>query len=326
MNAPRFWYSRSSILPRIALFPASIAYRFGGWLRRCLARPYRAKACVLCVGNVTMGGAGKTPVVIALAQAAARLGIRVAAVSRGYGGALAGPVRVDPAHHGAADVGDEPLLIAAHVPTWISKNRAHGVRAADDDGVDLILLDDGFQNPTVVKDFSILVFDGPTGLGNGAVFPAGPLREPLESALDRTDIGVVIGKDSWDLGAGRLKSLTVHSADLAPVQTAADHDAGRYFAFAGIGIPEKFFATLERLNLNLVERRGYPDHHQYTDRDMNEILDAAARLGAQAITTRKDVVRIPSRFADSIDVLDVDLVFETSDTPETLVKEAMGHG
>ncbi len=308
------------------LWPASLCYRFGAGVRRAFAKPADVGATVLCVGNVTMGGAGKTPVVIALAKAAAELGIETAVVSRGYGGRLAGPVRVDPARHRAADVGDEPLLLASHVTTWIDRDRARGAAAARREGAALILLDDGFQNPTLQKDFSLLVFDGGYGVGNGAVFPAGPLRETVESALQRADMCLLIGEDRRNLRNTVLKDADVRMARLIPDPAACFDKSKKVVAFAGIGIPKKFFETLRSMGFDLADAKSYPDHHKYKNSDLRYLMQKAKTIDASLITTRKDFVRLPPDYTGGVQVLDVSLECDTPGTFETIVREAMSHG
>ena len=326
MKPPGFWQSPHRSLWAAVLWPVTLLYRLGASLRRTVTRPVAVDAKVLCVGNVTVGGAGKTPVVIALAKAAGKQGIRVAIVSRGYGGRLVGPVCVDPTHHSARDVGDEPMLLAAHAPTWISRDRVQGAMAAQTAGADLVLLDDGFQNPSLQKDFSLLVFDGGYGIGNGAVFPAGPLREPVDSALLRADMCLLIGQDERNLTGTVLRDAEVEVARLVPEPSANFERNSPYVAFAGIGIPEKFFRTLRAMGLELAAAVQYPDHYQYTKKDLNELMLEAQKNRASLVTTRKDYVRIPESHTEHVQVLDVALECETAGTMEQIIRKAMDHG
>jgi len=326
VKAPRFWQSDHGSVWQTVLWPAALLYRFGGLIRRATTKPAVVKARILCVGNVTLGGAGKTPVVLALAKTAGEMGIRVGVVSRGYGGRLAGPILVDPRHHTADEVGDEPLLLAAQAPTWISRDRVQGALAAQRDGSELILLDDGFQNPSLHKNYALLVFDGGYGIGNGSVFPAGPLREPVDSALRRADMCLLVGQDRRKLKDTVLKNADVQTARLLPESLTGFESGSRYVAFAGIGIPDKFFQTLRDAKLDLADTIAYPDHYQYTDQDLNDLIMKAKKHQASLLTTRKDFVRVPVGFAEHVQVLDVALKCDTDATLERIVRKAMGHG
>src|SRR5581483_3306434 len=249
MRAPEFW-SKAPGLASALLEPFGMAWQAGARLRRAAARPYRPPVPVVCVGNLVAGGSGKTPVVLALAGIAARLRLGVQIVTRGYGGSLAGPVRVDPAAHVADQVGDEARLLAAAAPCWVARDRAAGVRSAADAGADAILLDDGFQNPFVEKHVSLLVLDAEYGFGNGRVVPAGPLREPVQTGLKRADAVVVLGEGSIPEIVVTSR-LPIFRARLRPVRLLG---AGqRLVAFAGIGRPEKFFASLRAAGAELAE-------------------------------------------------------------------------
>jgi tetraacyldisaccharide 4'-kinase len=262
---------------------------------------------VVCIGNLVSGGAGKTPVALALSDWFTARGVQLHAVIRGYGGRLRGPVRVDPNRHDASAVGDEALLLAMHAPCWVARARAAGVRAAVAEGAGAILLDDGFQNPTVPKTLGLIVVDAGYGFGNGRVIPAGPLRENLRRGLARADAVVMIAAvgEASRTEALRLGSRApVLNAVLAPVN--GEGVAGkRLLAFAGIGRPEKFFATLRTLGAALVGTRTFPDHHPFGDAELEELCRNAARLGAGLVTTTKDIVRVPPARRPGIEVLEV---------------------
>src|SRR5690242_5245426 len=237
---PEFWAHRG--LLSTVLEPAAWVYGQAAAARQRWTTPWRAPVPVICVGNLVAGGAGKTPVALSLAQRLAKRGRRVHILSRGYGGRSPGPLAVDPARHTAADVGDEPLLLAEVAPTWVARDRVAGAKAAIAAGAELLLLDDGFQNPTFAKDLSLVVVDGGYGLGNGRVLPAGPLREPLPRGLARADAIVLMGEDSAGV-APITAEKPLCRARLVPENPG--EVAGRtVVAFAGIGRPEKFFATV----------------------------------------------------------------------------------
>jgi len=306
MQSSDFWRRGADhSLARVAVLLVLI-YRAGAGLRAALARPAPPPIPVLCVGGLTVGGAGKTPTVLALARLLQHEGRAVHLVSRGYGGRLAGPLRVDLARHDAAMVGDEPLLLAAAAPCWIARHRAAGVRAAAAAGAALALLDDGFQNPTIAKTWSLLAIDGEDGFGNGRVLPAGPLRELPQRGLARADAVLLIGEDRRGI-AGRLPpGKPLLRAELVPLLPSAL--AGRrVLAFAGIARPAKFFAALERLPLELVERTGFPDHHPYSTAEIERLIDRAAGLEAIAVTTAKDLVRVPAALRPRVAAIEAEL-------------------
>lgn len=314
MLAPRFW-SRPPGRPGIAarlLAPLAAVWTFE--TRRRLARGpgVQVGVPVVCVGNLTAGGAGKTPTVVVLLDRLAAKGIAVQVVTRGHGGSLPGPVLVDPRRHGAGDVGDEPLLLAAFAPVWVGRDRVAAARAAAAAGAEAIVMDDGFQNPALVKDLSIVVVDAGFGFGNGRVIPAGPLREPVADGLARAGLVLLIGPPedrrrvlaAWpDLGRRPI----VEGA-LAPLATGMDWTGLRALAFAGIGRPEKFYATLRAAGAEVVATRSFADHEPFSPRLLAR-LDAEARhLGAQLVTTEKDAARLPPAFRARALVLPVRLV------------------
>jgi tetraacyldisaccharide 4'-kinase len=290
MRAPDFWSSDSAQAKTCAtlLSPLGAAYALSVRLRRAGARPYRARARVICIGNLTVGGSGKTPVAMAVAEMAARHG-KVAFLSRGYGGRLNGPVVVDPNRHTAKDVGDEPLLLAQRGTAIIARNRAEGARLADKLGAGFIVMDDGFQNFSVTKDLSLLVVDAETGFGNGKIVPAGPLREPVHSGCARADAIILVGNGSPNLP--RI-DVPVFRAKLIPKSYPPLQDE-RVIAFAGIARPEKFFRTLSAQGANLIGTITFDDHHVFTESELWQLKNQARAAGAVLMTTEKDFIRIP---------------------------------
>jgi tetraacyldisaccharide 4'-kinase len=302
LSPPEFW-SRSGLVPSL-LQPAAEAYAALGAARRALTLPWRASVPVICVGNIVLGGAGKTPVAASLARLLGARGRQPHILSRGYGGRATGPLRVDRARHDAEEVGDEPLLLAEEAPVWVARDRAAGAKAAVEAGAGCLILDDGFQNPSLAKDLSLLVIDGTYGLGNGRVVPAGPLREPAAAGLGRADAVILMGEDR--AGIARQVTQPLLKAALVPVN--GSEFAGReVIAFAGIGRPEKFFSTLGDTGAEIVGRHGFPDHHRYREGALARLRDKAAAQGALLVTTEKDRVRLPPAWRGAVASLRVEV-------------------
>jgi tetraacyldisaccharide 4'-kinase len=257
--------------------------------------PYRSRLPVICVGNFTAGGGGKTPTAIAVAKLLAELGAKPAFLTRGYGGTSAGPIPVTDGHS-ADEVGDEPLLLAAAAPTLVSADRAAGAKAIEGSEASVIVMDDGFQNPSLAKDLSLVVVDAAAGIGNGLIMPAGPLRAPLEAQLVRAGALVVIGDGGR---AARLiedftrQGKKVLKARMAPRQDKRWLGVLPVIGFAGIARPEKFFATLRDNGARLIDARAYPDHYRYSERQARSLLKEAKDYNAMLVTTEKDYVRLP---------------------------------
>lgn len=323
LRAPEFWARDDS--PWAALLaPLGELYGAAGRLRAALAAPVRLPRPLLCVGNLTAGGAGKTPVALALAAWFRARGRHPHFLTRGYGGREAGPLRVDPKRHGFRDVGDEALLLARTAPTWVARDRPAGGRAAITAGADLVIMDDGLQNPWLAKDVSLLVIDGHYGLGNGRLIPAGPLREPLAPALARIQAAVVIGPDERRLAERLAPRLPVLSARLVPDPAARALAGKRVLAFAGIGRPGKFFATLEALGCTLVARHGFPDHHPYTPDDIMRLVEAASAAGAVPVTTEKDLARFPPEARPMVTAVRVSLEWRDESALDALLRPVLG--
>ncbi|MDF0522090.1 tetraacyldisaccharide 4'-kinase [Bradyrhizobium yuanmingense] len=297
MREPAFWY-RPRSLQSYALWPLGTFY--GAITARRMSRQgVDAGIPVICVGNYHVGGAGKTPTVLALTKLLRDLGETPVVLSRGYGGRLKGPVMVDRERHDAADVGDEPLMMARDVPVVVARDRLDGVALAKSQGATVILMDDGFQNPALFKDASLIVIDGERGLGNGKVFPAGPLRAPLAAQLARTDALVLIGGGNAanDVAAEIAKRnkpelrarLKPDAASLAPLL------GKRVFAFAGIGDPERFFRTLRASGIDVARTRAFADHHVFSDGEIAALAADAQREQLTLVTTEKDLARLRGR-------------------------------
>ena len=310
IRAPEFW-QRDGWIPAL-LSPLSGAVA-AATARRVERPGFRAAVPVICCGNAGVGGAGKTPLALDLGRRLLRRNWRIAFLTRGHGGRFRGVAAVDPDRDEAERVGDEALLLARLAPTFVAADRAAGAVAALAAGAQILIMDDGLQNPSLQRDLSVLVVDGGAGFGNGRVMPAGPLREPVAAATARCQAAVLIGKDTRGVAA-RLAPLPVLRATMA---TAAP--PGRLLAFAGIGRPEKFFASLREAGAELVETRGFADHHRYRDQEVDALLRRAARLGAALVTTEKDAVRLPRPQRSCVQVAPVRLIWADPADPECLL-------
>ncbi|MEL7149333.1 MAG: tetraacyldisaccharide 4'-kinase [Pseudomonadota bacterium] len=323
MRPPGFWQNPPSApgLLSSALSPLSALYARATARRVAKPPSYTPKIPVVSVGNLNVGGTGKTPTVIALTELLADRKVHI--VSRGYGGEAPGPLRVDIAKHNAKTVGDEPLLLAAFAPTWISRDRAAGVALAEDAGAEIVILDDGHQNPSVPKALSLVTVDASFGFGNGRVLPGGPLREPVPSGLARADVLISIGepaaqqsfKDVW---GGHVQTPHV-TAELRLLETGMDWVGQNVLAFAGIGHPEKFFRTVRATGANLLRAEPLDDHQPLTDALMKRLELEALALDAQLVTTEKDAVRLPESFRKRVLALPVRLrINEQADLKDRL--------
>ena len=294
MRAPSHWQQPPRLLARL-LAPVAALYGLAGRLRARLTVPYRASVPVICLGNVTAGGTGKTPLAIALAERLRAAGHAPVFLTRGYGGHMAGPVLVDPAAMSAAEVGDEALVLARHARTVVARDRRAGANAAVRAGASVIVMDDGYQNPSLHKDVNLLVADAGAGLGNGLLIPAGPLRERPEAALARADALIVVGPgDAADRLANlaRARGLPVFAAALVPAGDTAAIGGKRLLAFAGIGRPQKFFDSLAAAGARVRLTRAFPDHHPFTERQAQALLDDARAHALELVTTEKDMARL----------------------------------
>lgn len=327
---PAFWTNtrmpRHRVLRHI-FTPLSWVWRGVTAARLKMATPYTASIPVICIGNATVGGTGKTPTTLAAFELITThtLAQRPCILTRGYGATQAGPVFIAPASTPDFYAGDEPLLMAKRAPVIISRDRVKGLKLAEDMGFDCVICDDGLQNPHFTKTLSILVIDGPAGFGNGAVLPAGPLRAPLSHALGQVQAAIIIGSDTHQL----KHMITGHSLPVFQAHIVASDtltSAKNYVAFAGIGRPQKFFDTLADLKLNVVEHVSFPDHYLYTEADCTRLQRLAARHNATLVTTEKDWVRLAPDMQAITHFIPVMLQFDTPAPFTHLLQSALRKG
>ncbi|MGQ0741781.1 MAG: tetraacyldisaccharide 4'-kinase [Alphaproteobacteria bacterium] len=298
MRTPDFWTENDwrARAIRTVLSPIGALYGLSVRVKEKTAHPFRPRAKVICVGNLTAGGSGKTPLAIAIGRILSDHGRRVVFLSRGYGGSNTRPMQVARDTHMAWEVGDEPLMLAAVAPTVVSRDRAKGAALADSLGAEIIVMDDGFQNFTVTKDLSVVVVDGEAGFGNRRLIPAGPLRETVGSGLARADAVVVMNP-----GAAALPDVACPTLHARLEVANGPKLAGRkVFAFCGIGRPEKFFQTLAEMGARLVATQTYPDHHRYSADEISDLKTRADAQGAHLVTTEKDFVRLEANMREGV--------------------------
>ena len=326
LKTPSFWYDDPAGAKAAALLPLSALYLAGHKIHQAAIRPYKSSLPVICVGNLTAGGSGKTPAALALMKIVREknLAARPCFLSRGYGGALKGPVLVEPARHDAAQAGDEPLLLARQAPVIIGADRAEGAKFAERNGHDLIVMDDGLQNPSLAKTLRIVVIDGAGGFGNGRPLPAGPLRQPLKAGLEKADAFIFIGDDRRNVTPLLPQGKPVFKARLKIPRNWRPPDKP-CIAFCGLGRPEKFRNTLLETGVSLAGWHVFPDHCQYKKGDLEKLDRESAESGARLITTEKDAQRLPRDFPWKVppDVLPVHLEWEDESAITAFLKNAV---
>ena len=332
MCAPGFWFHPPEKKKLLSLFLNPLGYLYGRVTARRVAQPSRmlANCPVICVGNLNVGGTGKTPTVIAIAQICQQIGAQVCIVTCGYRGTLKGAIKVESSNHRAHDIGDESLLLASFATTIMAKDRVEGVYMAQKFDPDVILLDDGFQDPSIYKNLSIIVVDANVGFGNGRCLPAGPLREPVAQGLKRANAVLSIGKKAAQSYFHEIWSTEItvkhFEAILKPLKTGLSWSKGKYVAFAGIGHPEKFFTTLRDLGASLIHCEALGDHECFTYPLLRRLKLLADVHDAQLVTTEKDATRLPDSFRKEVLVLPVRLLFDQTDDFRLLIKRALVQG
>ena len=316
MKAPQFWYEPNTWKAKF-LYPLGYFYNLLTLLRGKLAKPQSYSCLTICIGNLNVGGTGKTPTTIALAQHFLKKGLQVHVVSRGYKGKFQGTFLVDPQKHKSDEVGDEPLLMSEFTSVWVSNKRKNGIAAAENAGAQIVLLDDGFQDPSFHKDFSLIVVDGEKGFGNKKCMPAGPLRENIVQGLKRADALVIVGQRIYKFDTFPTHLKIIHST-LKPIETGMNWKEGKYLAFAGIADPSKFFKTLRSLGANLIDCVALSDHQKLDGQVLKRLERKANSAHAQLVTTEKDAVRLSNTYRKKVLSLPVRIEFDDKNELENL--------
>jgi len=303
LKAPKFWYLKKDSFLSNSLYPFSLIFRLGTKIRNLVSNEKQSKLPVICVGNIVIGGAGKTPVALKIGNMLKERGYNPHFVSKGYGGLEKNNTLVKD-WHSPSSVGDEPLLLSEIAPTWIGLDRNKSFKLASDNGADCIVMDDGFQNPTLQKDFSIIVINGEQGFGNKRVIPSGPLRESINRGLSRTNLVITIGDISNSVKDKIPKHIPIIGANFKIKEDDLILKGQKVTAFAGIAYPEKFFNSLKLLKANIVDEISYSDHHVYSENDLLYLAEIANKNKSILVSTKKDIVRIPKSFRSLVKTID----------------------
>ena len=316
MLAPKFWYPEKSekSISSTALIPLGYMYALLSKFRMLQSVQKHFDIPIVCIGNLNVGGTGKTPTTISAAQFLIEKGYDVHVVSRGYGGTVKGPLLINDKEYSANEVGDEALMLSAFAPTWVADKRSAGIKNAISEGAEIILLDDGFQDPSFYKDLSILTVNAKKGFGNKRCIPAGPLRETLSSGLKRADVLISIGAESSQKNFKKIYkryiNLPIAIANLEVLNTGISWENMKVVAFAGIAHPENFFEALRAQGADIVRCQSLSDHQKLSSTLMKRLIEGARAENAQLVTTEKDFVRIPSELQCYFNVLEVNLEIE----------------
>jgi tetraacyldisaccharide 4'-kinase len=300
--APKFWQDKNIL--SFAMLPLALIYFIVISIKNLLKLPYKSKLPVVCIGNVTAGGGGKTPIAIWLAKYLTSKQVRVCFLSRGYGGNYSNSLKLDPAIHDSKFAGDEALLLAKYAPVYLCKNRAEGAKLAEKDHMKMIIMDDGMQNNSIIKDITLMAIDGETGFGNGLLLPAGPLREPASAAIKKSNMAIIIGQDKQNL------ANIIPSVAAKIVANNNQLEGKKILAFAGIARPQKFYHTLEELGAKIIFSQDFPDHYFYSNHDLDNLCHLAEQNEAMLITTEKDYIKIPASYKDKISYLPIAIEIE----------------
>ncbi len=309
LKAPKFWYLKKDTFFSSSLYPLSIVFRLGTKLRRILSNEKVSELPIICIGNIVVGGAGKTPVALKIGKMLLKAGYSPHFVSKGYAGIEKNNTQVHP-WHSPQSVGDESILLSEIAPTWIGTNRNKSFVLAKEKGADCIIMDDGFQNPTIKKDFSVIVISGEQEFGNKRVMPSGPLRESINRGLSRTNLIIVIGELSTELKSKIPSHIPVINASFEIYKENKIFKGKKITAFAGIAYPEKFFNSLRSQGAKIMKEMIYPDHHIFDENDLLYLAEIANKTNSILVSTKKDFVRIPKSYRSLVNTLEGEIKFE----------------
>jgi tetraacyldisaccharide 4'-kinase len=318
LKAPKFWYLKKDTILSRSLYPLSLLFRLGTKLRNIISRTHKFSFPIICIGNIVVGGAGKTPVAIKIGGLLKLAGYNPHFISKGYAGVIKRSTLIE-SWHSPKSVGDEPLLLSTIAPTWIGEDRVNSIRLAKNMGADCIIMDDGFQNPTIHKDFSIIVINASQEFGNTRVMPAGPLRESIKSGLSRTNLIIVIGEITNNLQKNIPDHIPVIQAKFKINNENKIFKGQKITAFAGIAYPEKFFTSLREQGAKIIKEVTYPDHHIYDENDLLNLAETANKTQSILVSTQKDFVRIPKPYRSLVNTLEGKIFFEKED----IIKEIL---
>ena len=317
-KAPKFWYLKKDTLLSRSLYPLSLLFRLGTKFRNIVSHTNRFNFPVICIGNIVVGGAGKTPVAIEIGELLKIAGYNPHFISKGYAGIIKRSTLVE-AWHSAKSVGDEPMLLSQIAPTWIGEDRNNSIKLAKNMGADCIIMDDGFQNPTIHKDYSIIVINASQEFGNKRVIPAGPLRESIKRGLSRTNLIIVIGDITNSLQKDIPDHIPIIQAKFEINNENKIFKGQKITAFAGIAYPEKFFTSLRDQGAKIIKEITYPDHHIYNENDLLNLAEIANKTQSILVSTQKDFVRIPKSYRSLVNILEGKIFFEKED----IIKEIL---
>ncbi len=320
LKAPKFWYKKNDTIISNTLYPLSLLFRIGTKIRNAISSKRVSQLPVICIGNIVVGGAGKTPVAIKMGLLLKQIGYNPHFVSKGYGGIEKNNILVK-SWHSPQSVGDESLLLSEIAPTWIGKDRNKSFLLARENGADCIIMDDGFQNPTLQKDFSIIVINGEQGFGNKRVIPSGPLRESVSRGISRANLIIVIGEIASDIKKKISNTVPLIHASFKISKDNKIYKNQKVTAFAGIAYPDKFYNSLKEQGAILEKKISYPDHHVFDENDMLNLAETANLTKSILVTTKKDFVRIPKSYRSLVSTLDGQIEFED----EALIVEILGN-
>ena len=312
LKAPKFWYQKKDTYLSISLYPLSLLFRFGTKMRNLVSTKQQSSLPIICIGNIVVGGAGKTPVSLKMGKLLIKAGYKPHFISKGYAGLIKKSTLVQ-SWHSAISVGDESILFSKVAPTWIGVDRIYSSKLAKKEGGDCLIMDDGFQNPTIQKDFSIIIINATQEFGNKRVMPSGPLRESINRGLSRTNLIIVIGDTSDELIKMIPTNIPIIRAKFEINKENTIFKGQNITAFAGIAYPEKFYQSLSEQGAKIVKEVSYPDHYIYTENDLLSLAETANITKSILVTTQKDYVRIPKPYRSLVNILEGEIVFENEE-------------